>query len=124
MVDDADVCEVVDELRALFEDKKSKATAAGFFAQFSQIPAVGPRALRVEIYHKVDDENEIYEFIKGNHRLLCFEAEGRLVICSHVLRKKSQKTSAKDRRKAAALRTAYLASKAAGNISVLEDDGE
>lgn len=121
LVDDAGACEVLDDLAALFADKKTRATAAGFFQQFEQIPAVGPMGLGSGIYHKVDDQNEIYEFIKRDHRLLCFEADSRIVVCSHVMRKKQQKTSPKDRRRAAAFRTAYLVALQQGELVVVEN---
>jgi hypothetical protein len=89
--DDDRACEVLDQLEALAGDKKTKATAAGFLAQWEQVPVEGPRRLGTDIYHRIDEDNQIYEFIKRDHRLVCFEADGRIVVCSHIFRKKSQK---------------------------------
>jgi hypothetical protein len=109
-------CEVLDALAELGNDPKTRATAAGFVALWGHIPIEGPRSLGTDNYHRVDDNNDIYEFIKGNHRLLCFQAEGRVVVCSHVIRKKSQKTPAAEKKRAAKLRDEYLAAKKAGAI--------
>lgn len=120
-VDDNGTCEVLDALVALYEAKQTKATATGFRALWNQIPHEGPRKLGDLHYHRVDDENQINQFIRRDHRLLCFEANGRLIICSHVLRKKSQKTPAADRIRAAKLRDEYIAAEKANKIVVVSD---
>lgn len=120
-LDEQDCCEVLEALVALAGDRKTKATAAGFRAQWRLIPNEGPQRLGTDVYHRVDDPNKINEFIKGNHRLLCFEAEGKVVVCSHVIRKKSPKTKASDRKRAAKLRDAYIAAAKAGEIEIVSD---
>lgn len=105
------------------EDAKLKGYALGFVALWRRIPRTGPRSLGTDLYHCVDDEHEIYEFIKGPLRLLCFEADGALVLCSHVLRKKSQKTKGKDKAAAIALRARFLASSSADTLEI-EEEGE
>lgn len=123
-LDESGQCEVFDAIVALAADNKTRATAAGFAALWDRIPIEGPRALGTVNYHCVDDANDIYEFIKGDHRLLCFPADGRLVVCSHVIRKKSQKTKPIDKKKAANLRKAYVEAAKAGQVEILPDTAE
>ncbi|WP_448482221.1 type II toxin-antitoxin system RelE/ParE family toxin [Pseudoxanthomonas mexicana] len=122
--DDEGACEVLDQLKALAADKKTKATAAGLLAQWEQVPAEGPRKLGTDIYHRIDDENQIYEFIKRDHRLVCFEADGRIVVCSHLFRKKSQKTPNAEKRKATDLRARYHEAVRHGNVEIVDDEDD
>lgn len=103
-------------------DPKLKGYVVGFRALWGRIPRTGPRALGTVLYHCVDEEHEIYEFIKGPLRLLCFEAQGACIVCSHVLRKQSQKIRNQDKAPAIALRNAYLAAAARGEVSIIEDE--
>lgn len=116
-----DECEMVDELQALYADKKTRATAAGFYVQFQRIPQFGPQHLGTDIFHNVDGKNEIYEFIKGSYRVLCFVADNRIVVCSHVVRKKRRTISPKDILRAATLRNDYFAARAANAVFIVED---
>lgn len=77
--------------------------------------------LPVETYHCVDNENEIYEFIKGRYRVLCFLAEGRMVIAACVFMKKSQKTPKREISKAISLRNEYLAALSRGEEMIVEE---
>lgn len=116
MVNDHGECEVLDALDTLAENPKTSATAAGFKAWWDHIPAEGPRHLSDKVYHCVDSDNEIYEFIKGGHRLLCFQATGRVVVCSHVMKKASQKTPMKDKKRAISLRKQFLEAQSRGEV--------
>lgn len=115
-------CAVKDQLVELLAEPKLKGYAVGFYALWDRIPRVGPRQLPTALYHCVDDANGIYEFIKGPLRLLCFEADGALVVCSHVLRKKSQKIRAQDKARAIALRAEFLQAHAAKRVQLIEDE--
>ena len=117
-------CLVEAELAALMSDPKLRASVIGFRATWARIPAFGPRALGTALYHCVDENHGIYEFIKGPLRLLCFEASGRLVVCSHTLRKKTQRTPRPDKARALKLKEDYLAAAATGQVIVVDDDQE
>lgn len=118
-------CEVEDQLVELLADPKLKGYAVGFFALWERIPQFGPRQLPTALYHSVDEAHGIYEFIKGPLRLLCFEADGALVVCSHVIRKRSQKIRKQDKAPAIALREAFLSARAADNVQWMKEaDGE
>lgn len=114
-------CALEDQLIEQMADPKLKGYAVGFFALWDRIPPVGPRHLSTALYHCVDEAHGIYEFIKGPCRLLCFEAEGALVVCSHLLRKKSQKIRTQDKAPAIALRAEFLRAHAANTIELIED---
>jgi hypothetical protein len=113
--DEAGCCEFEESLAALHDDLSTAATARGFVAVLGRIPSGGPRQLPKPLYHRIDADNEIYQFTKANHRLVCFEADGAMVICSHIFRKTSQRTPDSEIQKAIRLRQQYLAFKAAQN---------
>ncbi|MFD1295246.1 type II toxin-antitoxin system RelE/ParE family toxin [Lysobacter gummosus] len=119
--DDCGRCELQAELEALFDARKTKATAAGFYSFWRHIPAEGPRKLGTDIYHQLDSADEIYEFIKGDYRVLCFQVRGRVILCSHLMRKKSQKTPRREIDRAKGLRKAYLAAEKANELIVEEE---
>lgn len=109
-------CELLDELAKLADDPRSRGYAEGMVVLLDQIPPQGPRQLGAMLFHYVDKKNEIYEFIKGPFRLLCFHADGRVVVCSHIFRKSSNKTPKSELRRAIALRERYLAARANGSL--------
>lgn len=119
-VEDDGSCELLEELERLRSNSSTEATAAKFSAIWSRVPAQGPHCLPDEIYHRVDDRNEIYEFVGKRYRALCFLADGRIVICSHLFIKKSQKTPAREKRRAIAVRERYLAAKKLGHVVIEE----
>lgn len=115
-------CNVLLDFEELTQNPKTKSTAAGFKAWWTHITKEGPRAsLPDAVYHSVNSEERIYEFIKGNYRLLCFEADGALIICSHLMRKKSQKTPKADIARAVQLKDAYLSAKGSNAVELVQD---
>lgn len=104
MVNDRGECPVDEELAALALDPKTAATAEGFRQLWRRIPAEGPRKLGTSLYHLVDEENQIYEFIKGSHRLVAFTLDGAIVVCASAFRKSSQTTPRSVKKHAASLR--------------------
>jgi hypothetical protein len=110
--DDGGRCDFEEALQALYDDPSTSSTASGFVAVINQIPVNGPRQLGAAFYHRIDKENEIYQFSKRDHRLVCFEDDGALIICSHIFRKTSQRTPDSEVQRAIRLRREYFASKA------------
>lgn len=100
-------CELEQVLAQMAQDPKRKAVANGLYALWGRIEAHGPRTLGTYLYHCVDGEHGIYEFIKGDFRVLCFEAEGAVVVCSHIFRKASQKTPRREIARAITLQQDY-----------------
>ncbi|MCF3485194.1 hypothetical protein GUL16_16045 [Stenotrophomonas maltophilia] len=120
-IDHREQCPVEDALNDLAVNPRTQAIAMRLAAIWRAIPREGPHMLPVETYHCVDNENEIYEFIKGRYRVLCFLAEGRMVIAACVFMKKSQKTPKREISKAISLRNEYLAALSRGEEMIVEE---
>ena len=76
----------------------------GLLELFKRIEKPGPIALGVKLFHNVDKNSKIYEFVKGDLRLFCFMApDGAICVCSTVVVKKGRKAN-----KSAVKRTAQL----------------
>lgn len=118
-----DVCDLEMQLAEFASDKKLRASVLGFRVLWARILQTGPRCLGTALYHRVDEEQEIYEFIKGPLRLLCFESQGAVVVCSHVIRKSSQKTPRSEIKRVADLKRQYLAAQAKSEVEIIEEDG-
>lgn len=122
---DSNECQLEHDLADLAGDKKLKAYAAGFLILLERSTIQGPGPLGTNLYHCVDSAEGIYEYIKGPFRLLCFEAEGAVVICSHIIRKQRDKISAKDKAPAIRVKNEYLAALAENDIEfIVQDDGD
>ena len=67
-------------------------------------------------------QGPVWEFIQGSLRVLWFYGNGRIVVCSHAMAKKSQKTPSQDIARAARMAAEYHA--AGGRVEVLNDDQE
>lgn len=115
-------CELEASLMALADNRKLRASVVGLAALWDRIPRTGPKALGTSLYHCIDDKASIYEFIKGDLRLLCFEVDGATVVCSHVFVKKSQKTPARVAKRAVELKKQYLQALQKGDVHIANDD--
>lgn len=120
-LDDHGGCPFEDELCRLINDAKTQAYASGFKALWDRIPRQGPKALSTDLYHRVDEENQIYEFIKGPYRVLCFELDGAVVVCSHLLRKRRQNIRRKDKNPAIELRNRCIEASKRGELKFIDD---
>jgi len=80
----------------------------GIFALFEHFSEVGNH-IGKELCHLVDQGEGIYEFIKGDLRILWFYAKGNkgIVVCSHGFVKKGQKTPNREKKKAIRLKEEY-----------------
>jgi len=120
-IDHRDRCQVEEELNALASDPKTQAVATRLQAVWAAIPREGPHMLPVETYHCVDTENEIYEFIKGRYRVLCFRLNGRMVVAACVFMKKTQRTPRREVNRAITLRSECLAAAGRGEVVIVEE---
>lgn len=75
-----------------------------------------------KISHKI--EGDIWEFIQGRVRVFYFYYEGRVVVCTHGLVKKTQKTPKGDIATANRIREQYLAAKQQGDLIEEDEDGK
>ena len=75
------------------------------------------------LVHEVDKANKIYEFIKGDLRLLFFKgSEKQIVVCTTGVIKKTRKIDQRAVNKAIALRKQYQNSVKAGTLEVIEHE--
>jgi phage-related protein len=113
---------------AAVEDHRGKCEAL----EFLKIDDPAVRQLRVLIDRAADQGLDgfpsalahqvgkgIYEFKKGDFRLLWFKGnDGTVVICTHGFRKKSQQTPTSEVDAAAAWRATYLSSLASQDLTI------
>jgi phage-related protein len=67
-------------------------------------------------------KGDIWEFTPGRIRVLYFFDQGKLIVCSHMFVKKTQKTPAREIQRAEEIRARYLADKAQGALEIEEDE--
>lgn len=93
--DGASECLLLDQ----FEQLETAVQASGrrLMAYIEQLAEKGPSSFSSDQLHLVDTTNKIYEFKAGRLRLLFFySSTGKLVICSHLFVKKTQKAPSKE----------------------------
>lgn len=75
----------------------------------------GPKMLHDGICHEIDENDKLFEFIKGDLRLIWFYGDGnKIIVCSHCFIKKGQKTSKTDKADAKRIKHQYEALRAKG----------
>lgn len=94
----------------------------GLVAMMDQHAKYGPGSFNPKQCHYVDQDSKIYQYCKGQLRLFWFEDSGRVIICTHGIIKKSQKTPPREVAKAKRLQKEYFASKAVSGIEIVEED--
>lgn len=98
-----------------------KAHAKGLKSLFVRYAKTGTQDLTSEMFHEADKEEGIMEFKRGRLRVYCFLDGGRIVVLSHAIVKKSQKTDKRDVEKAKRLKDAYFSAKADGTLEIIEE---
>jgi hypothetical protein len=82
-------CPLLKELEALMAGYGK--SVAGIYEVFKRIEKPGPIGLGVKLFHSVDKNSKIYEFVKGDLRVFCFLApHGPVCVCCTVRVKKGQ----------------------------------
>ncbi len=123
-LDDDGNCPLLQSFSELL--KKNKGAMANLTASLKRVAEnrLGPSVLNVERSHYVDQKNKIYEFVAGRIRLLWFQSpeEQRVIICSHLFMKKTQKTPSKEVNKALRVKKDYLAAFKKGQLEVIEKE--
>lgn len=120
----AELCPVLEFITGHFGGKYS-ASAKGLLAMLEKTSTSenGPRIFNDDQCHEVDKSESIFEFIKGDLRLLWFYGKDRkVVVCSHGFLKKSQKTPDAERQRAIALKKQYMKAHKKQEIEVIQDD--
>ena len=113
-------CSLIDDfsdIEATYEASRNR-----LLEYFKQVASGGPQALNTAQCHQVDANNKIYEFIAGRLRVLFFQSTtGRMVVCTHMFLKKTQKTPRKEVSKAIRAKKDYEQADKAGLIEWKDD---
>lgn len=101
-------------------------TVAGMLVLIENVSKgpLGPKELGGDLCHPIDKKNGIYEFIKGQIRVLWFEDEGKVIVCTHAFLKKSPKTPKTEIEKARSIKTRYQNAKAQGRLKIEREEEE
>lgn len=113
-------CPFVEALDDFMDDPKRQAWVAGLEAIWDRIPFNGPSQLGTSMYHMVDEANGIFEFRKGRLRVLCFQVQGSVCVCSTVFLKASDKTPAAQVTRAVKLKKSVAEAMNQGEIEYVE----
>ena len=91
-----------------------------FFERFSQS---GRDTFNDDLCHYVDKDEKIWEFIKGDIRVLWFYGQGnRIIICSHGFIKNSRKTPKKEINHAITAKHAYEKAASRNEVTIISGE--
>lgn len=120
-VGNSDSCESLDFLMNL--NANYQASADGLFELLERISQEGLAEISTKLSHRVDENENIYELIKGKLRLFYFKTEDDfLIICTTALIKKSQAVDPKHVKKAIRLKHEYLQAVKQNTLIVIEEN--
>lgn len=97
-----------------------EANIAGVMAMMEQHCNHGAEQFNTSQCHYIDQKEQVYEYIKGRIRVFWFEDDERVVICTHGILKKSQKTPKTDIQRALSIKAKYMQAKKDGSLSLKE----
>lgn len=116
-------CEVTEFLEGL-EEKTYRGSVDGLYALMGSVSKAGLQDISTKLSHCVNEEEKIYEFIKGRLRLFYFKGKGDLlVICTSGVIKKTKKVDEKKVARAVVFKKQYLQAVRDGTL-VLKDNDE
>jgi hypothetical protein len=98
------------------QPKERQGSAKGFRALFKRYAIFGRQGLTLELFHEVDKNEKIWEFIKGSLRIFCYVDDGGIIVLSHGALKKSQKAASKEVGQAIKNKHLYLEAKNSGQL--------
>lgn len=120
-VGNAESCESLDMLMTI--GANYQASADGLFDLLERISHEGLSNIPTKLSHRVDENENIYELIKGKLRLFYFKTEENfLIICTSALIKKSQAVDPKHVKKAIRLKHEYLQAVKQNTLIVIEEN--
>lgn len=106
----------MDELSPSFE-----ANLNGLLIMMERHSKLGSAAFNTAQCHYVDQGEKIYEYIKGRLRFFWFEDDDKIIVCTHGIVKKSQKTPRREIQRAIRIKEAYADSKAKNSLTFIEE---
>jgi len=116
-------CPPVDFLDEI--DSKYQKTAGGMYALIALIAENGLQNISSKLCHRVDEKNKIYELIKGDLRIFFFKGNKDLIIiATHGIIKKSQKTKQTDIDKAVKYKRRYQKAHDTNDLTIIEAEEE
>lgn len=83
-------CPAVDFLKAKAQQSAYSSSASGLAVTMGRYAENGRHGVTAEMFHEVDSANGIWQFSRGDLRILCF-VEGNTVYLTNGYIKKSQK---------------------------------
>lgn len=104
------------------QPKNQQGSAKGFRALFKRYALFGRQGLTSELFHEVDKNEHIWEFIKGSLRVFCYVDDGGIVVLSHGTLKKSQKAASKEVNQAIRNKHLYLEAKNSGRLRRVDNE--
>jgi phage-related protein len=110
----------LDEITAIDNSLASTKRKIIAFLRYN-VPQLGPEGLG-RFRDRINDELD--EWIIGDHRIFFFCDGNRVVICTSMYMKKRQKTPQNEITRAMNLRAAYLSAKRSGKLTVTDYDQE
>ena len=120
-VGNAEACESLDTLMTF--GASYQASVDGLLELLDRISQEGLSNISTKLSHRVDENENIYELIKGKLRLFYFKTEEDfLIICTSALIKKSQAVDPKHVRKAIRLKHEYLQAVKQNTLIVIEEN--
>jgi hypothetical protein len=116
-------CDAINTLIEAGEEGQYQASVDGLMDLLDRVSKDGLINLSSKLTHFVDQDEKIYEFVKGDLRLFYFKGEGDfLVICTSATIKKTQKADRKHVMRAIKYKNEYLKSVQNGTLKVVEDN--
>jgi hypothetical protein len=100
-------CPAVEFLQQQAAIKSYSSMCKGFAVIFGRYAMGGRQAITAEMFHEVDKPNGIWQFIKGDLRLLCFVEKNDVFITDGYV-KKSQKADRSEVARAVAAKNNYF----------------
>jgi len=100
-------------------------SAAGMMVLMDESAArpQGPRSFSVKLVHEIDKKESIWEFIKGDLRVLWFFGNGnKIIVCSHGFIKGGDKTPNAQKNEAIKLKRDYFEAMNNADIEIVEID--
>lgn len=112
-------CPLIDFLANL--GKQYEGSVSGLFDFFERFSNSGRDTFNDDLCHYVDKDEKIWEFVKGDIRVLWFYGDSRLIICTHAFLKKGQKVPKKEVKRAIVMKADYEKAAKNGQIEIIED---
>jgi len=101
------------------QPKETSKSAKGVRSLFKRYASLGRNGLTASLFHEVDKNDKIWEFIKGKLRILCF-IDGRKIILTNGYIKKTPKVAQSAVKKAVSVRANYHKAKKERKLEVTE----